>query len=255
MAPLAAMLAFTSGASYGATTLGRRCVPANAVMGIEPSPAMLADLYGQRFSAADRRAKNAVWRVLCRSFVQHWVPRDARLLDLGAGLCEFVNNIEAGEKWALDINPDLATHAAPGVHTHLGPLHDLGWRESGSTDVVFASNVFEHCLSKTDLLVTLREIHRVLRPGGRLLVLGPNIRFTARVYWDFFDHHTPLSDRSMAEALTLAGFRLEHVRARFLPYTTKSGLSRRPVLVQLYLRFPPLHWLFGGQMFLVAVRP
>jgi ubiquinone/menaquinone biosynthesis C-methylase UbiE len=115
--------------------------------------------------------------------------------------------------------------------------------------------VFEHFASKGDIVTTLREVRRVLRPGGRLLVLGPNIRYASRVYWDFFDHHVPLSDRSMAEALETTGFTLELVRARFLPYTIKSRFPRWPVLVRMYLRCPPLHLLFGKQMFLVAVRP
>ncbi len=222
---------------------------------MEPSTATLSELYDRRFSAAERRAKDALWQVLCEDFFQRWVPVDGRIVDLGAGLCEFVNHIRAGEKWALDMNPDLARYAAPGVHTRCGAAHDLAWLATGSVDVAFASNIFEHFPSKDDLLVALREVHRVLRPGGRLLVLGPNIRYTARVYWDFFDHHLPLSDRSMAEALELTNFRVEQVRARFLPYTIKSRLPRWPVLVRLYLRCPPLHLVFGRQMFLVAVRP
>jgi hypothetical protein len=106
--------------------------------------------------------------------------------------------------------------------------------------------------SKEDLLVTLREIARVLRVGGRLLVLQPNIRFAYREYWDFFDHHTPLSDRSLTEALEMLGFRVTEVRPRFLPYTTKTRLPQHPLLLRLYLRLPPAQWLLGKQMFLVA---
>jgi SAM-dependent methyltransferase len=223
-------------------------------MSPEPSTASNAALYERRFSAEDRRAKDALWRVLCENFFQRWVPADARVVDIGAGLCEFVNHIRAREKWAVDMDPNLRLRAAQGVHVRCGPAHDLAWLDSASVDVVFASNVFEHFLSKDDLGRALREIHRVLRPGGRLLVLGPNIRYASRVYWDFFDHHLPLSDRSMAEALEINGFTLEQVRARFLPYTIKSRFPRWSVLVRLYLRCPPLHRIFGKQMFLVAVR-
>jgi SAM-dependent methyltransferase len=224
-------------------------------MSPEPSTASVSALYERRFSAEERRAKDALWRVLCEDFFQRWVPLDACVVDLGAGLCEFVNHIRAREKWAIDMDPELPLRAVPGVRVRCAPAHDLDWLDGASVDVVFASNVFEHFMTKSDLVTALCEVRRVLRPGGRLLVLGPNIRYASRVYWDFFDHHLPLSDRSMAEVLETTGFTLEEVRARFLPYTIKSRLPRWPVLVRLYLRCRPLHLIFGKQMFLVAVRP
>jgi SAM-dependent methyltransferase len=212
------------------------------------------ELYDTRFNAAERRAKDAVWRVLCEDFFQRWVPADATLLDLGAGFCEFVNHIRCREKWAVDSDERIAAWAAPDVHAHCGPAHDLRWRSSASVDVVFASNVFEHFLAKDDVLAALREAHRVLRPDGRFLILQPNIRYAYREYWDFFDHHLPLSDRAMVEALASCGFEIEFVRPRFLPYTTKSALPTWPMLVRLYLRCPPLHRLLGKQMFIVAAK-
>jgi SAM-dependent methyltransferase len=221
----------------------------------EPSSGTISELYERRFSAADREAKDALWRVLCVDFFQRWVPVDACLVDLGAGMCEFVNHIRARERWAVDSDPQLARRAASGVKTHCGPAHDLGWLAASSVDVVFASNVFEHFRSTEDLLAALAEVRRVLRPGGRMLVLQPNIRFAYREYWDYLDHHLPLSDRSMVEALELSGLRVEYVRPRFLPYTVKSRMPRSPLLLRVYLRCRPLHLVFGKQMFLVAVRP
>ena len=212
-------------------------------------------LYDTRFSVEERRAKDAVWRVLCADFLQRWVPEDATVLDLGAGFCEFVNHIRCREKWAVDTDEGLRERAAPDVHVHCGPAHDLSWRAPASVDVVFASNVFEHFRSKDDVLTAFAETLRVLRPGGRFLVLQPNIRFAYREYWDFFDHHLPLSDRAMVEGLRTAGFRVESVRPQFLPYTTKSALPMWPILVRLYLRFPPLHRILGKQMFIVAAKP
>src|SRR5262249_31149861 len=120
-----------------------------------------SELYDTRFSAAERRAKDAVWRGLCADFFQRLVAEDATVLDLGAGFCEFVNHIRGREKWAVDTDPRLPERAAPDVHVHPGPAHDLGWRETASVDVVFASNVFEHFRTKDDVLRALEEVVRV----------------------------------------------------------------------------------------------
>jgi SAM-dependent methyltransferase len=121
--------------------------------------------------------------------------------------------------------------------------------------VAFASNFFEHLPSKKDILMTLAEVRRVLRPGGRFLILQPNIRYVGEAYWDFFDHHLPLTERSLLEALEIEGLSPIEVRSRFLPFTTKSMLPQHPLLVRLYLKFPIAHWFLGKQSWIVAVKP
>jgi hypothetical protein len=84
-------------------------------------------------------------------------------------------------------------------------------------------------------------------------VLMPNIRYLHGRYWDYFDHHTPLTDYSLGEALTLSGFTLRRVVDRFLPYTIKQRLfPRSTLLLGAYLRLPFLWPLFGRQMLIVA---
>jgi hypothetical protein len=53
----------------------------------------------------------------------------------------------------------------------------------------------------------------------------------------------------------MAGLRPVEVRARFLPYTTKSRLPKATWLLRLYLRLRPAQWLFGKQTWVVAERP
>ena len=80
-----------------------------------------------------------------------------------------------------------------------------------------------------------------------MIILQPNIRLTGGAYWDFIDHRTPLTERSLIEAATIAGFREETTITRFLPYTTKGRLPSHPWLVRVYLRFRPAWLLLGRQ--------
>ncbi len=217
-------------------------------------PNSLRELYGHRFGPEERARKNALWRVLCQSFLQRYVSQSDVVMDLGAGYCEFINNIRCARKLALDLSEVARDHAGPDVTVIVKPATDLAYLDRASVDVVFASNVFEHLPSKDELMTVLSGIHHVLRPGGRLLILQPNIRYAYKEYWDYFDHYIPLSHRSLTEALQLAGFAVDEVRPRFLPYTFKSPLPQSRFLLEIYLRLPPLHLLVGKQMFLVAAK-
>lgn len=212
------------------------------------------ELYGHRFGPKERAQKDALWKVLCRSFFQRYVSESDVVLDLGAGFCEFINNICCARKFALDPSEETRHYAVQDVTVIVKPATDLSYLDDASVDIVFASNVFEHLPSKDELMTVLSGIHRVLRPGGKLLILQPNIRYAYREYWDYFDHYLPLSHLSLTEALQVAGFTIDEVRPRFLPYTFKSPLPKSGLLLKVYLRLPPLHLLVGKQMFLAAAK-
>jgi SAM-dependent methyltransferase len=206
-------------------------------------------IYGERFAGSEAH-RQQVWQVLTRHFFQRWIPASAAVLDMGAGYCEFINQVSAARKFAMDLNPVTAQKAAGGVTVYGQSVSEPWPLGADSLDVVFTSNFLEHLPSKDDLHRALAEAHRVLRPGGRFIALGPNIRFCGDVYWDFIDHYLPLSDRSLAEALTTVGFRVETVVPRFLPYTM-TGKKPSLTLVRLYLRLP-LAWRILGKQFLVV---
>jgi SAM-dependent methyltransferase len=202
--------------------------------------------FGARFTPDTQR--DALWQPLCE-YLQRYIPVTGRVLDLGAGYCSFINQIQASEKHALDLYPDFIQYATPDVHTHVGSCEDLGQFSTGYFDAVFASNLLEH-LARETLARTLDETRRVLRPGGRLLLIQPNFRYSYREYFDDYTHVQVFTDVSLADLVRAHGFAVERVEARFLPFSLKSRLPKWPGLVRLYLRLPvrPL----AKQMLVVA---
>ena len=213
----------------------------------------LEQIYSTRFGAR-RDDRRRLWETLVDAHFQQYIAPDDTVLDLAAGYCEFINTVQCGHKIAVDLNPTVRTVAGPGVEIIERLSTDLPAELDGTVDVAWVSNFFEHLADSAELLDTLRGLHRVLREGGRLLVLQPNIRLTKAAYWDFIDHSLPLTERSLAEALALTGFEVESMKVRFLPYTTESRLPISPALIRLYLRLPPAQWLLGKQTFVVARR-
>jgi SAM-dependent methyltransferase len=219
------------------------------------SEGRLEELYAKRWTEPELAAKSRLWKLFCDSFLARYVPAEGTVLDIGSGYCDFINNIDAARRIAIDVNPETARRAAPGVEVHLTPLEQLcSVLEPESIDLAFACNVFEHLRSPDALLEILESVHCVLRPGGLLIVLQPNIRWVGTAFWDFVDHTLPLTERGMAEALELSGFVVTECRSKFLPYTIKRQPLWNVALARIYLALPPIQWLLGKQMFLVARR-
>ncbi len=215
----------------------------------------LQRLYHHRFPEQDLPAKARLWRVLVQSFFQHWVEPGHCVLDLGCGYGEFLNHLKCARRIGIDANSESAQRLHPGIEFHTGDITDLRVIPDGSIDMVFTSNVFEHLPSKADVERSLREALRVLKPSGQLVCMGPNLRYLAGSYWDFWDHRTAVTDRSLSEVMDAVGFRIEWRVAKFLPYTTRSLLPQWPWLVWLYLKCRPAWWLLGRQFLIRAVKP
>jgi SAM-dependent methyltransferase len=197
-------------------------------------------------------ARAVVWRVIAQ-YLQRWVPPDARVLEIGAGYCCWINAVQAKRKVAVDAWPAVARHASQSVEAVvLDALTGLSRFADESFDLVLASNVIEHF--EPDAAATLvSEIVRLLRPGGRLIAIQPNFRYAYRQYFDDYTHRSTFTHVSLANLFRSKGLRMLRVEPRFLPYSMRGRrLPVTPWLVRAYLRSPvrPL----AGQMLIVAQK-
>lgn len=216
---------------------------------------VLERLYRSRFSEDSEtylRWRRRVWRILVRDFFSRWIPTESTVLDFGSGLGEFINAVTARRRVAVDLREAAARHLSPEVEFVTAGPDWTGEVGPGTVDVVFCSNLLEHLPDRETVLSLFDDFGRVLKPGGRLLILGPNLRYSGPRYWDFFDHILPLTHLSLAEALETAGYGVQTLLPRFLPFTT-VGAWRAPLpLIRLYLRVPIVWRLMGAQFFAVA---
>jgi SAM-dependent methyltransferase len=212
----------------------------------------LQSLYTKRFQRHEAY-RAAVWHTLLGTLIAPYLHPNMTVLDLGCGYGEFINQVKARRRFAMDLNPATAALLEAEVTLFRQDCAARWPLPDQSLDVVFSSNFFEHLPDKTACLNTWREAWRCLRPGGRLVALGPNIAALPARYWDFFDHIVPLSDRSLCEGLRLAGFAIERQVPRTLPYTMSEGRQYPLWMVRAYLRMPFL-WPMLGRQFLVVAR-
>jgi SAM-dependent methyltransferase len=208
----------------------------------EPNP------YVGAYPWLDGRA--GIWREIAR-YVLEDAPGAEAVLELGAGYCDFINQVVAKTRVAFDLNPEMARFAAPGVELRVGDCRGLPGIADGAMDLVFASNFLEH-FTVEEASGLLRDVHRVLRPAGRLILIQPNYRRRPDHYWDDPTHKTAFHHGNLPGLLERNGFRVLRMLPGLLPFSMKSRLPKIPLLVRWYLRSPlrPL----AAQMYAVAER-
>ena len=213
----------------------------------------LEPIYARRFSEADAARKGAVWEELAR-FLQRYVPETARVLDIACDRGVFIANIRAAEKWAVDVR-DVSAHLPADVRfVQADGLALTDVLPTASFDVVFMSNYLEHLPSTDAVIEQLMVVRDLLAPSGVVVVLQPNIRLVGDSYWDFLDHKTPLTEKSLVEAAETAGIATVELITRFLPYTTKSRWPQHRLLVRAYLATRAVWPFFGRQTLYVGRR-
>jgi len=191
-----------------------------------------------------------VWSVL-NPYLSRWIPRDGRVLEIGAGYCHWINGVRAAQRVAVDVWPEVSRFAAPGVEARVldasAGLRSLG---AGQFDAVLASNILEHFEPDAAAQV-VEDVAALLAPGGRFVIIQPNFRYAYRRYFDDYTHRSVFTDVSLPALLRSRGFWIEACLPRFLPYSMQGARTPiRPWLIRAYLRSPFKPW--AGQMLIVG---
>ncbi|HYP87343.1 MAG TPA: class I SAM-dependent methyltransferase [Polyangiaceae bacterium] len=142
--------------------------------------------------------------------------RGETLLDLGCGRGEFLNGFAqlgfaaTGFDRSRPAQPRFNEPVVEGDYEQGGlPFGD------GQFSVVFNKSVFEHV---RDISPLLRECHRVLAPGGRMVSLVPDWTAQWRHFYDDWTHVRPFTLVGLRECIQSHGFEVrEAVRFRQLP--------------------------------------
>ena len=79
----------------------------------------LPELYKIRFSEKVLPRKNQIWKIICTNFLQKYINEHSIVVDVACGYGEFINNINASKKIAIDLNPDTKNYLNPEVEFKL----------------------------------------------------------------------------------------------------------------------------------------
>jgi SAM-dependent methyltransferase len=143
------------------------------------------------------------------------------LLDLGCGRGEFLHGFIRRNLDGHGVDGSMMAKAIyPNAKIVTAELEDapLPYRDN-TFDVVFSKSVLEHFYYPEKIV---REIHRVLKPGGLALTMVPDWEAVYKQFYEDYTHRTPFSRTSLHDIFVIQGFeQVQSEKFRQLPILWK----------------------------------
>ena len=172
--------------------------------------------------AGRRRILASFLEDICRRVTDH----RPRILDVGCGTgANLLMLSQYGDAEGVDVSEDaLAFCRERGLEqVKLGAAEKLPY-EDGTFDLVTALDVVEHLDND---LAGLREMRRVLRPGGRVLLFVPTFMFLWGLQDDVSNHRRRYRLPELRRVLEQAGFEIERTTYANITFFLPILLARK----------------------------
>jgi ubiquinone/menaquinone biosynthesis C-methylase UbiE len=206
------------------------------------------------------------WARRVKMLISHLKP-GMTVLELGCGTGYFTRELarSGADIIAIDVSPDLleiarANSPAPNVHYQIQNAYALSYSDA-AFDSVVGSSVLHHL----DIEEALREIYRVLKPGGTICftepnMLNPQIAIQKNVPWvkrklrDSPDE-TAFFRWPLRRLLDVTGYRDVRIEPfDFLHPKTPVPLVDRLNFLGRFLESVPVISEFAGSLYIRAVK-
>jgi SAM-dependent methyltransferase len=174
---------------------------------------MFVQIFQGKRSEASKFIANRIFRNLSRDCS---IDRDKIvLLEIGTGVGHFANVCSNRDNIQyIGIEPALALVEQAKMANPLGrffsdSLPNLENIHSESADIVVLIHVIEHAESAYQARLWLTEIQRVLRPGGRVLIISPELLDFKNYFWDIdWSHCYPTTLRNLSQLVADLDFQV-----------------------------------------------
>lgn len=183
-----------------------------------------------------------------RDVTRHFDP-SAALLDVGCGGAWLARHFP--DYHGIDSDRGAVRGAVErGLEVVQGDVSGALPYADGSFDAVVMKDLLEHV---EDPVRTVREAHRVLRPGGRLFASSPDAQ---RWVWDDYTHRRPFTRRGFQRLFADQGFevvtcRYESVIPGSSIISARTRAKRRPAPLRALAWLPMLR----RNVWILAARP
>lgn len=165
-------------------------------------------------------------------------PRSGKVLDLACGTGGFASVFRGlGFEYT---GVDIDNHAPESQIFRANIGSDTLPFADNSFEIIFFKMAIEH-LNLVEIGHCLKEVKRVLKPGGAVLILTPDWQWMYQIFYMEFTHQTPFMPSSMRTAIEMSGLHCETSQSLIqLPITWKWP-QLRIICGVAYLLYPWLH--------------